>query len=300
MWRCGALCRCVGVINRECPLSIPVLCPVRTRLLFLHPATICVCICVCRQDLGKLLSCLLSQFLKLFLMEARRISVRDQRRPLHSVVRAHHPSCDPLMYLMYLCWSCSGESSPRPAAEERRGWSVWGSLTGAKGEKVRLVGIPLQQSRHAASHSLVALVDEFLAEVVVYLLGRDAVVSRQGAVDELRQLKKTKKKKEEKSDCKSFKIHIRNKNTGKNADLVKTWWMSSSTLNPALGCLFIYLFHLFSGSEKLWTGGGHGVELLGLRSGGCSACLWATERPNVFTFLRAWGCKCLSNCCVIY
>lgn len=86
------------------------------------------------------------------------------------------------------------------------------SLTSTKGKKVRLVGIPLQQSRHAASHSLVALVDEFLAEVVVYLLGRDAVVSRQGAVDELRQLKK------EKSDCKSFKIHTRHKKY-----LVKTW-----------------------------------------------------------------------------
>lgn len=74
-----------------------------------------------------------------------------------------------------------------------RGWCVWGSLTSAKSKKVRLVGIPLQQRRHSVSHSLVALVDEFLAEVVVYLLGCDAVVSWQGAVDELRQLNKKRK-----------------------------------------------------------------------------------------------------------
>lgn len=68
------------------------------------------------------------------------------------------------------------------------------SLTGAKGEKVGLVGVSLQQRRHAARHALVAFVDEFLAEVVVYLLGCDAVVSRQGAVDELRQLKERKER----------------------------------------------------------------------------------------------------------
>lgn len=73
------------------------------------------------------------------------------------------------------------------------------SLTSAEGEKVGLVGIFLQQRRHAAGHALVAFVDEFLAEVVVYLLGCDAVVSRQGAVDELRQLKKREKKFDHKS-----------------------------------------------------------------------------------------------------
>lgn len=71
------------------------------------------------------------------------------------------------------------------------------------------------------SHSLVALVDEFLAEVVVYLLGCDAVVSRQGAVDELRQLNGKERGKI------LFKTH-RCKNADKNAESVgvlslKTW-----------------------------------------------------------------------------
>lgn len=66
------------------------------------------------------------------------------------------------------------------------------------------------------SHSLVALVDEFLAEVVVYLLGCDAVVSWQGAVDELRQL--NGEKKGEKSNHKLFKTHIRHKSAAKNAE----------------------------------------------------------------------------------
>lgn len=284
---CGGVCLCVDAwVHVWVWLTWNVLSTFPFSVLFgqgcrfsIRPPFVCVYVCVdkiwesyCLAYSPNFFSNM--KWSKLFPMKAHRVSLRDQRRPC-------------------LCWSRSGKRFPRSAAEERRGWRVWGSLTSAKGKKVRLVGIPLQQSRHAASHSLVALVDEFLAEVVVYLLGRDAVVSRQGAVDELRQLENGKKKKE-KSSRKSFKIHIRNKKTGKNTDLVKTRWMNSSTLNPPLGCWCIYLF---SGSEKLWTGGGHGLELLGLHSG---ACLWATERPNVFTFLWAWGCKCLSNCCVIY
>lgn len=63
------------------------------------------------------------------------------------------------------------------------------SLTCTKSKKVRLVRISLQQGRDTASHSLVAFVDELLAEVAVNLLGRHAVVSRQRAVDEVRQLR---------------------------------------------------------------------------------------------------------------
>lgn len=88
------------------------------------------------------------------------------------------------------------ELRPRqiPAICSRRVNEPRASLTGAKGEKVGLVGVSLQQRRHAARHALVAFVDELLAEVVVYLLRCDAVVSRQGAVDELRQLKGREKK----------------------------------------------------------------------------------------------------------
>lgn len=82
------------------------------------------------------------------------------------------------------------------------------SLTSAEGEKVRLVGISLQQRRHTAGHALIAFVDEFLAEVVVYLLGCDAVVSRQGAVDELRQLK-TRKRILTTNDQKILKARLR-------------------------------------------------------------------------------------------
>lgn len=62
------------------------------------------------------------------------------------------------------------------------------SPTCTKGEEEGLVGVPLQQRRHAASHPLVALVDELLAEVAVDLLGCQPVVGRQRAVDEVRQL----------------------------------------------------------------------------------------------------------------
>lgn len=64
-----------------------------------------------------------------------------------------------------------------------------GFLTCSKSKKVGLVGIPLQQRRHSPRHSLVALVDELLAKVAVDLLRRHAIVSREGAVDEVRQLK---------------------------------------------------------------------------------------------------------------
>lgn len=114
------------------------------------------------------------------------------------------------------------------------------SLTSAEGEKVGLVGISLQQRRHAAGHALVAFVDEFLAEVVVYLLGCDAVVSWQGAVDELRQLK--------------MRNWILITNDLKISSLewagmlvVKiTWWIRSSTLSD----LFIYLINVDQKSYK--------------------------------------------------
>lgn len=62
------------------------------------------------------------------------------------------------------------------------------SPTCAKGEEEGLVGVPLQQGGDAAGHPLVAFVDELLAEVAVDLQGRQAVVGRQRAVDEMRQL----------------------------------------------------------------------------------------------------------------
>lgn len=64
--------------------------------------------------------------------------------------------------------------------------TVW--PTCAKGEEEGLVGVPLQQGGDTASHPLIALVDELLAEVAVDLLGRQPVVGRQRAVDEVRQL----------------------------------------------------------------------------------------------------------------
>lgn len=63
-----------------------------------------------------------------------------------------------------------------------------GRLTCTKGKEEGLVGVPLQQRRHASGHPLVALVDELLAEVAVDLLGRQPVVGRQRAVDEVRKL----------------------------------------------------------------------------------------------------------------
>lgn len=62
------------------------------------------------------------------------------------------------------------------------------SPTCAEGEEEGLVGVPLQQGGDAAGHPLVAFVDELLAEVAVDLQGRPAVVGRQRAVDEVRQL----------------------------------------------------------------------------------------------------------------
>lgn len=64
--------------------------------------------------------------------------------------------------------------------------TVW--PTCAKGEEEGLVGVPLQQDGDAASHPLIAFVDELLAEVAVDLLGRQPVMGRQRAVDEVRQL----------------------------------------------------------------------------------------------------------------
>lgn len=61
-------------------------------------------------------------------------------------------------------------------------------VTCTKSKKVCLVGISLQQGRHPASHSLIAFVDELLAEVAVDLQGRYAIMSWQGTVDEVRQL----------------------------------------------------------------------------------------------------------------
>lgn len=61
-------------------------------------------------------------------------------------------------------------------------------VTCTKCKKVRLVWISLQQGRHTTSHSLIAFVDELLAEVAVNLQGRHAVMSWQRTVDEVRQL----------------------------------------------------------------------------------------------------------------
>lgn len=75
--------------------------------------------------------------------------------------------------------------------------------------------------------------------------------------------------------------------------------MSSPTHSAPVGCLFIHLFNK-RGSEKLRKREGRSVELPSVPSGSCSTCLWVTEWPNVFTFVRAWGCVCLFNCSVIY
>lgn len=64
--------------------------------------------------------------------------------------------------------------------------TLWPTCT--KGEEEGLVGVPLQEGGDTASHPLVALVDELLAEVAVDLLGRQPVVGRQRAVDEVGQL----------------------------------------------------------------------------------------------------------------
>lgn len=101
---------------------------------------------------------------------------------------------------------------------------------------------------------------------MVYLLGCDAVVSRQGAVDELRQLKEEKKRKN--FDHKSFK----NEKPGP----------SSPTCGAPESYLWIPLFNQ-RGSETLGKGGT--AECV--RSGSRGARLWLTERPNVFTFVRA-------------
>lgn len=67
------------------------------------------------------------------------------------------------------------------------------SLTCTESKKVSLVGISLQQGRNSSCHSLVAFVDQLLAEVAVNLLSRHAVMSWQRAVDEVRQLKERKR-----------------------------------------------------------------------------------------------------------
>lgn len=54
----------------------------------------------------------------------------------------------------------------------------------------------MQQGRYTTSHSLIAFIDELLAKVAVNLLGRQAVVSRQGAVDEVRKLREEEKERE--------------------------------------------------------------------------------------------------------
>ncbi len=69
------------------------------------------------------------------------------------------------------------------------------SLTCSKSKEVSLVGISLQQNGHTASHSLIAFVDQLLAEVAVDLLGRHAVMSWQGPVDEVRQLREREEEK---------------------------------------------------------------------------------------------------------
>lgn len=62
-------------------------------------------------------------------------------------------------------------------------------LTCTKSKKEGLIGISLQQGGDTAGHPFVAFVDELLAEVAVDLQGRHAIMSRQGAVDEVRQLR---------------------------------------------------------------------------------------------------------------
>lgn len=86
---------------------------------------------------------------------------------------------------------------------------VFQSLTCTKSKEVRLVRVPLQQGGHAASHSLVAFVDELLAEVAVNLLGRHAVMGWQRAVDEVRQLGGKEKDGEKITILKTFQVHIK-------------------------------------------------------------------------------------------
>lgn len=68
------------------------------------------------------------------------------------------------------------------------------AFTCTKSKEVSLVGIPEQQGRHATGHSLIAFIDELLAKVAVNLQGRRSVVSRQGAVDEVRKLRDEERK----------------------------------------------------------------------------------------------------------
>lgn len=72
-------------------------------------------------------------------------------------------------------------------------------LTCTKSEKEGLIGISLQQGGDAAGHPFVAFVDKLLTEVAVDLLGRHAIMSRQGAVDEVRQLRERENSVKEKS-----------------------------------------------------------------------------------------------------
>ena len=70
------------------------------------------------------------------------------------------------------------------------------SLTCSEGEEEALGGAPLQQGGDTLCHSLVALVDELLAEVAVDLQCRDSVVRWQGAVDKVRELREAREEEE--------------------------------------------------------------------------------------------------------
>lgn len=70
-------------------------------------------------------------------------------------------------------------------------------LTSAEGEEEGLGGAPPKEGGDAARHSLVALVDELLAKVAVDLLRRGALVIQQRTVQEVWELRDTRKERGE-------------------------------------------------------------------------------------------------------
>lgn len=54
-------------------------------------------------------------------------------------------------------------------------------------------GVSLKEGRDAAGHSLIAFVNELLTQVTINLLCRQALMSWQGTVDEMRKLRQNKR-----------------------------------------------------------------------------------------------------------
>lgn len=65
--------------------------------------------------------------------------------------------------------------------------------TGSKSKEETFVRVLLQQVLHPLPHPLIPLVDELLAEVIIYLLGSNALMRRQRGVNEIGDLVKKEK-----------------------------------------------------------------------------------------------------------